>query len=345
MESLVIVANRLPVTVSRRDGELVFETSSGGLASAMSGLKGKRVTWVGWPGVASDDLTPSERRTITRRLKQDGYFPVYLTRDEVAQYYEGYANDTLWPLFHYFQDDTPQKTKLAWETYKKVNQRFARETAKHLDDNALAWVQDYQLMLVPNYLRALAPETKIGFFLHIPFPSYEIFRTLPERGELLEGLLGADLLGFHTYDYARHFLSSSLRIMGLANHNGKLLYDKRQIIVDAFPLGIDVAKFRQTLASEETAAEKREIDEHYGEYKLVLSVDRLDYTKGFLHRLEAFRRFLEKYPSQRQKVVLMMVAVPSRAAVERYQELRDEVERSVSRINGEFGTVDWTPVV
>jgi len=346
MESLVIVANRLPVKVSKQDGKLVFESSPGGLASAMSGVEGKDVKWVGWPGIASDELTPAERRTVTQRLKRDGYYAVHQTQEEVEKYYEGYANNTLWPLFHYLQnDDVPQKTKEVWNTYKAVNQRFAKEAAKHLDKNTVTWVQDYHLMLVPSYLRERAPEAKIGFFLHIPFPSYEIFRTLPERTELLRGLLGADLIGFHTYDYARHFLSSCLRTFGISNHNGKLLHQNRQIVVDAFPLGIDVDKFRNTLTSEETLQIKREIHENYGEYKLILSVDRLDYTKGFLHRLEAFGRFLEKYPAMRQKVVLMMVAQPSRAGVERYQWLRDEVERLVSRINGEFGTVDWTPVI
>lgn len=340
---LVVVSNRLPVSVSKRGGKLHFEASSGGLATAMSTLDQADRIWVGWPGIDSDGLTSQEKREITTELAKHGCYPVYLTKAQIELFYEGYSNDTLWPLFHYFQSLTRQKDEY-WRAYVEVNKLFGAAIQKVSTSSSSIWVHDYQLMMLPKVVRELLPSASIGFFLHIPFPSFEIYRLLPQRKELLEGLLGADLIGFHIYDYARHFLSSCLRLLGVNHQQGVLEYQGRTIKTDAYPIGIDYQKFRSALNDSKTKKSMSSLEQSYKNTKLILSVDRLDYSKGIPDRLEAFRALLEKYPDWREKVKLVMVAVPSRTEVKSYQELRDTIEQSVSRINGEYGTVDWTPI-
>ena len=342
--TLAIVSNRLPVSVSRTDdGELVFSPSSGGLATAMSSLDQEDMVWIGWPGIASDDLSADEKVEIEKELAQQGCYPVFLTNEEIELFYEGYANDTLWPLFHYFQglarfDDS------YWEAYRTVNQRYATAVETVTRADSLVWVHDYHLMLLPAYLRESSPGLSIGFFLHIPFPSFEIFRSLPERKELLEGLLGADLIGFHIYDYARHFLSSCLRLLGISSYQGRLEYGGRVIQTEAYPIGIDYAKFRKTLRLAETKRATSAIKDMYKNQRIMVSIDRLDYSKGIPGRLEALATLLERYPEYRGRIKLVMISVPSRTEVETYKQLRDQIEQTVSRINGEFGTVDWAPI-
>jgi len=340
---LVVVSNRLPVSVSRRDGKLHFEASSGGLATAMSTLDSEDRIWVGWPGIASDDLTPEERKEIIAELATHGCYPVFLTKNQVELFYEGYSNDTLWPLFHYFQSLTRQKDEY-WQAYVEVNKLFSLAVQEVADATSSVWVHDYQLMVLPRQLREIMPNVSIGFFLHIPFPSFEIYRLLPQRKELLEGLLGADLIGFHIFDYARHFLSSCLRLLGVNNQQGVLEYQGRTIKTDAYPIGIDYQKFRASLNESETKKAISSLEQTYKGMKVILSVDRLDYSKGIPQRLNAFRALLEMHPKWRGKVKLVIIAVPSRTEVHTYQELRSTIEQTISRINGEFGTVDWTPI-
>lgn len=342
---LIVVSNRLPVSVSKQDGKLVFEPSSGGLATAMASLEGDTTQrlWIGWPGVCSDELTASEKSTITRRLRTYGCHPVFLTRDQVNKFYVGYANDTLWPLFHYFQSLANFDTAY-WKAYQAVNAIYKRAVVRHADSTSLIWVHDYHLMLLPQMLRAALPDSAIGFFLHIPFPSYEIFRSLPNRSEILEGLLGADLIGFHIYDYVRHFLSSVLRVLGLGNSHGLVAVGDRTVKADAFPIGIDYQKFVNGLGSEEVKQASDTLRQHYQGQKIILSVDRMDYSKGIPQRLEAFEYFLQHNPRWHKKIALVVVAVPSRTEVETYQKLRIDIEQTIGRINGAFGTVDWTPV-
>lgn len=340
---LVVVSNRLPVNVTRKDGILTFEPSSGGLATAMTSLRQKDKVWVGWPGIASDDLTDAEYEQIGTELAKLGCYPVHLTKQQVELFYEGYSNDTLWPLFHYFQSLSKHEDAY-WNAYKEVNELYANAVERCVSDESSIWVHDYHLMLLPGMLRERVGTASIGFFLHIPFPSFEIYRLLPQRKEILQGLLGADLIGFHVYDYARHFLSSSLRLLGLSSHNGLVEYEGRTVKTDAYPIGIDYEKFRRTLGEPEAKDAIKSISNNYKGMKLIVSVDRLDYSKGIPERLEAFRRLLVNHPEYIGKVKLVMVAVPSRTEVETYKKLRDLIETTVSRINGEFGTVDWAPI-
>lgn len=342
-QKLIIVSNRLPINVEKIDGKLKFTRSSGGLASAMSSVNVDDRIWVGWPGIASEDLTPADKTTITNELAKESCYPVFLSRTQIELFYEGYSNDTLWPLFHYFQSFAKYSDEY-WKAYGEVNKLYAKATKKVAHNSAKIWIHDYHLMLLPKLLRATLPGAAIGFFLHIPFPSFEIYRLLPERKELLHGLLGADLIGFHIYDYARHFLSSCLRLLGLHSAHSTLHYDDRTVRVDAYPISIDYSKFKKTL---ETSGVKNHISalkETYPRQKIILSVDRLDYSKGIPARLEAYRRLLEHSTEYRGKVKLVMVAVPSRTEVDTYRELRDEIEQTVSRINGTYGTVDWAPI-
>ncbi len=339
----IIVSNRLPITVRKEDGVLKFSESSGGLATAMSSLEVSDTVWIGWPGIDPKELTPVEKRMVTRTLRKKNCYPVYLPQELIELFYEGYANDTLWPLFHYFQQSA-QYDETYWQAYKTAHKLFKKAVQRCAHSHATIWIHDYHFLLLPAMLRQKMPHTTIGLFLHIPFPSYEIFRLLPERSEILRGMLGADLIGFHIYDYARHFLSSCLRMLGVESSYGMIDYQGRTILADAFPIGIDYQKFQETLKQPETQAEMQTITETHQGRKIILSVDRLDYTKGIKQRLQAYDLFLKENLSQHKKVSLLMVAVPSRTAVQTYQELRDDVEQLVSRINGTYGTVDWNPV-
>lgn len=344
LSNQIIVSNRLPISAVRsNDGAISFAESSGGLATAMSSLESDAQVWVGWCGLASDTLTPKERSYITKEFAKRACVPVFMTEDEVKLYYEGYANDTIWPLFHYFQSVANYKNEY-WNAYEQVNKAFAIAVENVSAKNASIWVHDYHLMLLPELLRARLPLAKIGFFLHIPFPSFEIFRLLPQRTEILNGLLGADIVGFHTHDYGRHFLSSCLRLLGTSLTDRAVSYNGRHVQIGTYPIGIDYKKFQQQLAKKSTVASLKQLDESYRDEKLILSIDRLDYSKGILERLEAFRLLLDMYPANHGKVKLFMVAVPSRTEVDAYKNLRDEIEMTVSRINGTYGTIDWAPI-
>jgi trehalose 6-phosphate synthase/phosphatase len=344
-QKFIIVSNRLPVSVSKVDGKLVYKPSSGGLATAMSSLGGNadERLWIGWPGISSDELSRAEKASITRKLRSYNCIPVFLSQDQVKNFYEGYANDTIWPLFHYFLSYA-QYDYDYWRTYKSVNALFGKTIARHAQPDATIWVHDYHLMLLPKMIRESLPKSSIGFFMHIPFPSFEIFRLSPDRKQILEGLLGSDLVGFHTYDYARHFMSSVLRTLGHESHHGVIDLKGRSVTVDAFPIGIDYQKFTAALDDPATKKEIEILDNHYKDQRIILSVDRLDYSKGIPHRLRAFEAFLEQNPAYHKKVSLVIIAVPSRTEVQTYKDLRDQIEQTVSRINGTYATVDWTPI-
>ncbi len=340
---LIIVSNRLPVNISKTDTGFVYQESVGGVATGIAALETpiNRI-WFGWPGLDQDSLTPEDQGVIANELDRRGCFPVHLTRQHIDEFYSGFSNKTIWPLFHYFPEFVVFD-ETYWESYKTVNQLFCQTLLPHITETDTIWIQDYQLMLLPGMIRKHLPNAKIGFFLHIPFPSFELLRNLPWRDELLHGILGADLIGLHEYDYVRHFLSSVYRICGYEHNLSKLVFQNRLIRVDAFPMGIHYEKYAST--SKPSLAQQELDPLANSKVRIILSVDRLDYTKGILNRLHAYSTFLETYPEYRESVSLLVVAVPSRTEVEQYALLREEIESAIGRINGTYGTLNWTPVV
>jgi len=332
------------MSVQKRSGDMRFVGSPGGLAIGLSSFaKTRNFLWIGWPGITSERLSVKEKADITKKLTQERCHPVFLSKKQVENFYHGFCNKTIWPLFHYFYLYAVYEDPY-WQAYKEVNETFSETILKLAKPDELIWIHDYQLMLVPQLIRKKLPQAQIGFFLHIPFPSFELFRLLPWRKEILKGLLGADLIGFHTYDYVRHFLSSTARIVGTEHSMGVLTIDDRIVKVDAFPMGIDYDRY--STAGEDAKVKKRlaTIRKKVGGRKIIISIDRLDYTKGIIQRLEAFDLFLSQNPEYKEKVTLILVAVPSRTGVKDYVELRRQLEGLVGRINGEHGALGWVPV-
>lgn len=343
MNRLLIVSNRLAVSVEGLGGPLHLRPSLGGLATGLASLEGQPL-WVGWSGVAAEDASEEQRREIRRRLlSEHGSVAVELNRRELREYYYGFANDVLWPLFHYFPAYTRFEPRF-WDSYAAVNARFCDAVCRVAHAGDSIWVHDYQLLLLPGLLRRRLPSAKIGFFLHVPFPSYELFRMLPWRQELLEGVLGADLVGFHTYDYVRHFLSAARRLLGLEHHLGQIRLEGRLVRADVFPMGIDYRRYATAGQREEGRPEAGVLARYLGDQRVVLSVDRLDYSKGILQRLEAYAQFLERCPEYGERVKLVLVVAPSRTRVARYAELKRQIEERIGEINGRFATLSWTPI-
>jgi trehalose 6-phosphate synthase/phosphatase len=344
MGRLLVVANRLPLSTARKAGELHFRPSPGGLAVGLSSLpESAERLWLGWPGVTNEKLKSEEKHRIIDRLADENCHPVFLSRKQMEGYYQGFCNKTIWPLFHYFPMRAVYEIRF-WKIYKQVNKAFCDEVMRVARPGDRIWVHDYQLMLLPQLLRKRLPDSEIGFFLHIPWPSFELFRLLPWREEILNGLLGADLIGFHTYDYVRHFLSSVSRISRLEHKLSNVSVTNRIIKVDTFPMGIDYEKYARAIDNPNIKKEANKIRKRIGKRKIILSIDRLDYSKGIIERLEAFDLFLSDNPQYRSAVTLILVAVPTRTGVEDYKELRSRLEQLVGRINGEYGTMGYIPV-
>jgi trehalose 6-phosphate synthase/phosphatase len=344
MSRLLVISNRLGLSVTKQRNSLQFARSVGGLATGVASLSTSyEFAWIGWPGITSEKLTEEDKVEATRRLTEENCHPIFLSKKQVQNYYEGFCNETVWPLFHYFPLYTVYEDQY-WQTYNQVNRLFCDAVAKIAKPDDDIWVHDYQLMLLPGLIRKKIPHARIGFFLHIPFPSFELFRLLPWRTEILNGLLGADVIGFHTYDYVRHFLSSVARIAGIEHSMGSLTVGYRSVKVDAFPMGIDYERYSGAARNPKVKTRLATIRNRVGDRKIILSVDRLDYTKGIVQRLEAFDLFLSQNPMYKEKVTLILVAVPSRMDVEKYMELRSQLEALVGRINGEHGTIGWVPV-
>ncbi|KAK9390479.1 glycosyl transferase [Lipomyces mesembrius] len=346
-DNLMVISNRLPVTIKRSEnGDYDFAMSSGGLVSALSGLKKSTTfTWFGWPGLEVPD---DERPMVVKRLRDEfSCVPVFLSDELADLHYNGFSNSILWPLFHYHPGEM-NFDEIAWEAYREANRLFANVVADVVQDGDLVWVHDYHLMLLPAMLREEIGQTKshvkLGWFLHTPFPSSEIYRILPVRREVLEGVLHCDLLGFHTYDYARHFLSSCSRILGLPTLPNGVEYNGKTVTVGTFPIGIDPDKFTEALKTEKVQKRIAQLEAKFKGVKLIVGVDRLDYIKGVPQKLHALEVFLTEHPEWIGKVVLVQVAVPSRQDVEEYQNLRAVVNELVGRINGRFGTVEFMPI-
>ena len=333
----VVVANRLPVDEVTTAGGRSWRRSPGGLVTALHPvLSGQHGTWVGWAGNASG---PEDPPAAPFELDGMRLRPVNLSPDDVERYYEGFSNSSLWPLYH-DAIETPAYRRSWWEAYRRVNQRFAEATADQAAEGGTVWVQDYQLQLVPAMLRALRPDLKIGFFLHIPFPPVELFMQLPRRAEILRGLLGADLVGFQRPLAAQNFLRLTRHLLGLRPRGAGVEVDGRTVHAAAFPISIDVAEIEGLAASPLVRARAEQIRAELGEPKtIILGVDRLDYTKGIEQRFKAYRELLSEDRLSVPETVMVQVATPSRERVEHYQALRVKVEREVGRINGDYGRV------
>lgn len=343
MSKTIIVSNRLPVKLIEQKGEYSLTVSEGGLATGLGSVHSQSDNvWIGWPGMEIIDQKVQSK--ITSDLEEKNLKPVFLTQDEINQYYEGFSNETLWPVFHYMPTYA-RYLQSYWDSYAAVNRKFMEKVMEIADPEDVIWIHDYQLLLLPGMIRAVLPDITIGFFQHIPFPSYELFRLIPWRLEILEGLLGSDLIGFHTFDDARHFVNSTRRLMSsVAVSSNEINYNDRSIIVDSFPMGIDSKRFESAVSTDAVKEKLQTLNKNFIGIKIILSIDRLDYSKGILQRLQAFEMFLQKNPEYKGKLLLYMIVVPSRDSVPQYRELRDEIDKFVGSINARYRTIDWQPV-
>jgi len=341
MSKTIIVSNRLPVKVKKNDGKLIFTPSEGGLATGLGSIyKTGSNIWIGWPGHHFEER---ETKDVKKALAKENMSPVFLSEQDIEKFYEGFSNSTLWPLFHYFPNYTVFNDDY-WNSYVEVNKLYCREVMKNAKSEDIIWIHDYQLLLLPQMIRKALPDATIMFFQHIPFPSYEIFRIIPWRKELLEGITGADLIGFHTFDDMRHFLSSVSRILGVDNKMGQLRIKDRLVVVDSFPMGIDYEKFAKAAVSKETMEKMESYKRNIGNQSLIVSIDRLDYSKGIPERLMAFDLFLKENPDYQGTVSLILLVVPSRDNVALYKKLKTQIDELVGNINSNYGKMNWTPI-
>lgn len=352
MSRLIIVSNRLPFSVERNGENLQLRQSSGGLVSALKSYfeksgqdtkKFKENIWVG-----SVDFSPQIWKKVKDQTIKGANFkvePIHIPPEVYDNYYNGFSNSTLWPLFHYFPF-LAEYDKDFFEDYVQVNFLFADKILSFAKKDDVIWVHDYQLMLLPQILRKKRPDLTIGFFLHIPFPSYEIFRLLPTswKTAVLQGMLGADLIGFHTHDYVQHFIQSAKMILKVDSQFNTIQYGKRLIKAELFPIGIDYEKFQDANANEEVKKLKDLVVEKLKYSKIIFSVDRLDYSKGLMFRLQGFEEFLDRFPEWREKVIFALNIVPSRDAIPTYYKRKKDIEEKISTINGKFSTFHWQPI-
>ncbi|MBW2242603.1 MAG: bifunctional alpha,alpha-trehalose-phosphate synthase (UDP-forming)/trehalose-phosphatase [Deltaproteobacteria bacterium] len=329
---IVVMSNRLPFTYSRAVGGLRRQPSPGGLVSALEPVLRRRGgTWIGWPGV---ELKKGER--VSTRADAYRIAPVPLGETDIARYYHGFSNRTLWPLFHSLPGHT-QFVRKDWNVYADVNERFAGVAMRHARDAKLVWIHDYHLMLTPEFMRRAHPEARLAFFLHIPFPPFDIFRLCPWDKELLRGLIACDLIGFQIENYAHNFMDCAEQILGArVDREAMIIEDGDRVArVGVFPIGIEFDLFQ-----EQAMKARRESQRE----RVVLGVDRLDYTKGIPERIRAFERLLELHPRHKGNVVLLQLAVPSRSQVTEYRELKSEIDELVGQVNGRFATSTWSPI-
>ncbi|OQP62607.1 bifunctional alpha,alpha-trehalose-phosphate synthase (UDP-forming)/trehalose-phosphatase [Niastella vici] len=352
MGRLIIISNRLPFSIDHEGDQLTLRQSSGGLVSAIKSYiesdssKNRGFTEKLWAGVA--DFPQNEWTVVAEKLSGRDFqiIPLFVNKLVYKDYYNGFSNSVLWPLFHYFPNLVEYQAHY-YDAYVKVNRAFADKLIPVLQPDDTIWIHDYQLMLLPEMLRTERPDITVGFFLHIPFPSYELFRTLPTecKSSLLKGVLGSDLIGFHTHDYAQHFLQSVKMILGVDSNFHNIQYQDRLIKADLFPISIDYKKFNKACDDPETKAYYREIKNNFEGRKIIFSVDRLDYTKGLMDRLNAFDHFLEQYPEWREKVVFILNIVPSRDDIQAYTERKQQIEQKIGTINGKISTITWQPII
>jgi trehalose 6-phosphate synthase/phosphatase len=344
---LTLVSNRLPISVKKVDGQLEFSPSIGGLATGLSSYTtSKHSKWIGWPGIPDEDLTPDDKRQIKKELKKHHCYPVFLSKGQIDGFYNGYSNSILWPIFHdsNISEEFRDKQTQLFEVYREVNQVFADAVLKLSEPGRLVWVHDYQLLLLPSLLRKERPADKIGFFLHIPFPHSTKFTAISADKELVTGMLGADLLGFHTKSYVHNFLEAATSLnAGIVTHNEVVVGDRAVRIAD-FPMGIDYAKYSGAIKSLEVQRHLLKFRAKYRRRKVILTLDRLDPAKGLVERAQAYQKFLKQNPELHGKIVMAMRVSPSRTDIAEYQRLKTRLEKLIKDINKEFGTLGWKPI-
>lgn len=344
---IVHIANRLPFSVAIDESGYSFKTSPGGVASGLrSHVKtlSQENLWIGWPGIFIS--SPEQEKLREKMLKEQNAYPVFLSQKLTEGHYNGFSNKVIWPLFHYFTDFVQPNPKY-WDSYVSANEHFANKIIPLLREDDIIHIHDYHLMLLPALLRKHNKNLSISFFLHIPFPALDVFRVLPQkwRVSLLEGMLGADLIGFHTHEYRQHFLVSALRILEAESRMGSMTWNDRLVKAGVFPMGIDVDKYKKKSKSPKVQSEVRMLRKNLGKRKIIFSVDRLDYTKGIENRLLGFEQFLEKHPEWHEKVSLIMSSEPSRTDIDQYQAMKRRVDELVGKINGSYGSVTWQPII
>lgn len=350
---LLIISNRLPVTIQEKVPNPCFKRSIGGLVTGIESYikdidEGKTrfnsYLWIGWPGAF---VRKSRQEELARDcIESYRFYPVYLTEEIIRDYYIEYCNKTLWPLFHNFPNYVNHNPR-SWEAFECANESFYRVTKKRLRKDDLIWIHDYHLMLLPGMLRKDFPNACVTFFLHIPFPAVDIFRHLPnaEQVKILEGLLGADVIGFHTYGYAQDFLECVRKILKLQLDQNEILWGNRRVKVGVFPMGIDCKSIASVARSPKCVRLRRRIQNDFKGKKVILSVDRLDYTKGIVNRLAAFDRLLTDFPEWKGKTVLILIVAPSRREIDAYQQIKRSIDELVGNINGTHGSNTWVPVI
>lgn len=348
---IILVSNRLPITSGSNDGRKLFVESDGGLVSAIKSYFDRgdaKMTFSEkiWIGVAD---FPKSRWEKFKGATNDWNYriePLFVDEKVYNKYYNGFCNATIWPLFHYFPSYVDFEPR-TFESYEEINRIFCERILEILQPGDIVWVHDYHLMLLPGMIRKKAPDATIGFFLHIPFPAFDVFRLMHDdwKEKIIHGLLGADLIGFHTHEYVQHFLKTMRMVSGY-DHRYREIHAKTRVVkADLFPLGIDYEKFNSAASIPAVCEHKNAIVEKFGAQKVLFSVDRLDYTKGVTHRLSGFERFLELFPDWRGKIVFIMVVIPSRQIVSKYNERRKLIEEQVGRINGRYSTLEWQPII
>lgn len=347
---LVIVAYRLPFKIVRENDQAQLFQNSGGLVSAVLSLvKNKngpvfssddKIQWIGF-----SENTREELKGQSLANEDFQAHPVFIPEDVNEKYYEGFCNNLIWPLCHYFPSLARFDDEY-FEAYQIANRLFFDKIDEIIQPGDVIWVQDYQLMLLPEMIRQKYPDNKIGFFFHIPFPSFELFRLLPVkwRKAIVDGILGADVVGFHTNDYVEYFLKAARLVSGYGNKLHYINMSNRIVKVDSFPISVDFDKFNDAY-DDPMVADARNDARHSLNQKIIFSVDRLDYSKGIIHRLRGFQRFLERYPEWHEKVSFVMVVVPSRDTIEQYQQMKSEIDQTVGRINADYGNIYWQPII
>src|ERR1051326_9364147 len=352
MSRLIIVSNRLPFSIDHEGDEVKLRQSSGGLVSAIKSYfennrQPENITEKLWIGVADFPQEDWNNLAVNQAKEYDfEIHPIFVDRQVYNDYYNGFSNSVLWPLFHYFPT-LVQYPANYYDAYVQTNRKLCNELLPMLRAGDIIWIHDYQLMLLPQMLRQHKPQATIGFFLHIPFPSYEIYRLLPNEWKktLLQGVMGADLIGFHTHDYVQHFIQSVKMILGADTYFHTVQYQNRLIQVDLFPIGIDYKKFNNTANDPEVLRYKNEIEKNFDHKKIIFSVDRLDYTKGIMDRLNGFEFFLEQNTQRKENVIFILNVVPSRDEIQAYNERKSQLEEKIGTINGKFSTISWQPII